>query len=387
MIATLFCVGIVAAMQVGKVAIATPQLQRELGLSFGQIGWVLGAYATLGAMCALQFSLVVRAHRPRSMVILGLCLIALGNVIGMVAGGLFQILLSRLIEGTGFLIIAVVIPVMLARLTPENNQNLIISVWAAYMPAGIALVMLAAPFMETLGWRTVWALNSMVATACIVATLLFVPHIEKIEENRASYMNALRDVLSDKACLLATLVYAFYTVQYFALVGFLPSMITSQFGIGATFVGLIAAVAVAANGVGNILTGLLLRRSIAFWLPTCGAFILLASLPLGFLSGQANLAQIVGLAVLWMLAGGILPASVLSSAPKLARSTSMTAIVVGLFLQGSNIGQLAGPPLFGWWIENFGWHAGYIYFLAVSSIGLATALLLLRQAPDYSQAR
>lgn len=384
-IATLLCVGVIAAMQVGKVAIATPLLQQELGLSLVEIGWVLGAYAALGAVCALQFSLLVRARRPRDMVIAGLALIALGNALGMAVDGLALLLLSRLIEGSGFLIIAVVIPVLLSRLTEEHNRNLILSIWAAYMPAGIALMMLAAPILESVGWRTVWGANALAASAGIAMTWAFVPSLPGSQA--ISSMKAVRQVFSNRACLLATVLYALYTLQYFALVGFLPSMLASQLGIGAAMVGVIAAGAAVANGVGNVLTGLLLRRNIAFWLPTWCAFVLLAFLPLGFLGSPAGLFQVIVTGALWMMAGGVLPATILSSAPRVAADASLTAIVVGLYLQGSNIGQLAGPALFGWWIETLGWQTGFAYFLVLSSVGFAVALLLYRETRNRSCTR
>lgn len=376
-IITLLFVGVVAAMQVGKVAIATPLLQRELGLNLVEIGWVLGAYATLGAIGALKFSLLVRAREPRDMVVAGLCLIALGSALGMTADGLVFLFMSRLIEGTGFLIIAIVTPVLLSRLTDEHNRNLILSMWAAYMPAGIAFMMLAAPLLEVIGWRGIWGTNVLTAGICATATYVLVPKLPVASGPTMSGLEAVRLVFSNKACLLVTALYAFYTVQYFALVGFLPTMLTSRFDISTMLVGVIASGAVVANGVGNVLTGLLLRKRIPFWLPTCSAFVLLALLPLGLLGGSAGLLQTTTLAVFWMMIGGVLPASILSSAPQVARNASLTAIVVGLYLQGSNFGQLAGPVMFGWWVEKFGWHNGFGYFLTLSSLGFMIALPLL----------
>ncbi|MHA6688622.1 MFS transporter [Mesorhizobium sp. A556] len=378
------CVGVVAAMQVGKVAIATPLLQRELGFNLLEIGWILGAYATLGAVCALQFSLSVRARPPRDMVITGLGLIAIGSGLGMVAEGLPLLLVSRLIEGSGFLIIAVVIPALISRLSDESNRNLIISIWAAYMPAGIALMMLTAPFLDSIGWRAVWGLNALAALACMAMTRVFVPHRPGTGSQTVSRWKAVRQVFSNRACVLATMLYAFYTVQYFALVGFLPSMLTSELGISVALVGLISAGAVAANGVGNVLTGLLLRRGIPFWLPTCCAFVALAILPLGFLNGPATLLQVTVMSVLWLMIGGILPASILSSSPRLAPDASLTIVVVGLYLQGSNVGQLAGPALFGWWVETLGWERGFAYFMTLSTLGFVTALRLYRKTNNRS---
>src|SRR3546814_10141753 len=55
--------------------------------------------------------------------------------------------------------------------------------------------------------------------------------------------------------------------------------------------------------------------------------------------------------------GGLIPATLLSGAPLAAPAASLTPIVLGLVMQGNNLGQIAGPVAVGRAIDAYGWHA------------------------------
>lgn len=86
------------------------------------------------------------------------------------------------------------------------------------------------------------------------------------------------------------------------------------------------------------------------------------------------------LCVLFSMVGGIIPATLLSSAPVLAPAAGLTPVVIGLLMQGSNLGQVVGPVAIGSVIEALGWPsaAGLVGGAAVIAM---LAALGLRGAP------
>ena len=60
----------------------------------------------------------------------------------------------RLLEGFGFLLVALPAPGLLRQLVPPGRVNLVLGVWSAYMPLATALALLLGPLvLAALGWR------------------------------------------------------------------------------------------------------------------------------------------------------------------------------------------------------------------------------------------
>ena len=61
---TLIFAGAVAAFQIGKAPIAIPLLREDLGLSLTFASWIIGVYATVGAIAGLPVSKVSAIKMP-----------------------------------------------------------------------------------------------------------------------------------------------------------------------------------------------------------------------------------------------------------------------------------------------------------------------------------
>ena len=97
--------GIVAALHLGKAAIATPSLQADLGVDLAGAGWLTGIFAVLGLLGGAASGAVVAAVGDRRALLLGLGITAVAGVAGATAPSFALLLISRLLEGLGFLLI------------------------------------------------------------------------------------------------------------------------------------------------------------------------------------------------------------------------------------------------------------------------------------------
>ena len=77
------------------------------------------------------------------------------------------------------------------------------------------------------------------------------------------------------------------------------------------------------------------------------------------------------------LLGGIMASCVFGSVPRASSPRLSAAMVVGLIAQGGGIGTIAGPPLAGFLLDNFGWSALSWLLTVLSAVGALVLLPLL----------
>ena len=139
--------GMIGACQVGKAAIALPALRTDLGMGLAAAGWVLSIFNLIGVAFGMALGVGIGRWGDRRTLLRGLALIAASSLAGAAANSVAILLATRLVEGIGFLMVIVGAPTMIARLSRPGDLRLAFGIWGAYMPAGQALMILAAPLV------------------------------------------------------------------------------------------------------------------------------------------------------------------------------------------------------------------------------------------------
>src|SRR5690606_33422712 len=111
--------GVLGACQIGKAALAVPLLQQDLGLTLVGAAWIVGAYGVLAAVAGLPAGAAVAQFGARRAVVVGLLGIGTASTFGAFAGSGLSLLLSRIVEGCGFLALVIGVPTLLRRVTAE----------------------------------------------------------------------------------------------------------------------------------------------------------------------------------------------------------------------------------------------------------------------------
>src|ERR1700744_3613071 len=141
-VAALLLAGMIAALQVSKVAIALPQLQRDFNLSLFAGASAIGAYSVLGAALGVLLGLLFSLANARRTVLAGFIVAACGSFLGAAATDGALLVAARIVEGCGFLAVVLVIPSLLRRAAASRDLDTIMSFWSAYLPSGAAVMML-----------------------------------------------------------------------------------------------------------------------------------------------------------------------------------------------------------------------------------------------------
>lgn len=376
LVALLIGAGLLSAFQVGKAAIAIPQLRQDLGLGLAEASWVVGAYGAIGALTGAAAGALIARMGARAALVAGLLTMAGGSAAGAFAGSLAQLLAARLAEGCGFLAVVIAAPAILNRVTAPHDRNLCFAFWGAYMPVGTAVMMMAGPALMQSGWRLLWLVNG--ALACIYAIVLLrsVDHQESdsAPESGAGSLRNVAQVITAPGPLLLGLAFGVYTFQYFALTTLLPTLLVERLGLSLAEAGFVSALVVLANAAGNLSAGGLMRLGIPLWATAGAGFVCVALFSFGVFSDLSTL-WVCLFAAASLAVSGTIPASIFAGAPRLA-SASHLPVTLGLIMQASNLGQLLGPIALAAWIERLSWSASPAVFILVGVTGLLIAVAL-----------
>ncbi len=367
--------GILAGLQVGKVPPSLPILMADLGIDLVTAGWVASTFNAMGALLGVALGLVADRMGARLTLLSSVALLGLGSLWGGLAPGAGGLLASRVVEGLAFIGLTVAAPKIIAAVTRPADFGLALGIWGAYMPAGMAAAMLAAPaLLATVGWRGLWLANAAVIAVFLLALAWgtrrarwTAPSDTSARFDRAAW----RATLTRPGLWLYGACFALYTIPWFAITAWLPTFLIETQGHTMAAAASITAVIVAANVLGNLLAAWLMHRGARRWLLVGIAFVAIAVTTIGVLSDLTGAGAKIPFAFAFSILGGLLPASVLAGTAALAPTPGQVAMASGFAVQGSNLGGVIGPPLMAALVVAFGgWSQTWWLMVAAGGVGL-----------------
>jgi CP family cyanate transporter-like MFS transporter len=368
--------GFIAAAQIGKVPVALPLLQRQLDLSLVQAGWVAASINAASALLGLVAGLAAsRAGAHRSL-LLGLALIGLGSLLGAVSPNGELLLVSRLLEGVGFVLIVVSAPSIIAAATPMQSRRTWLAAWGCYMPTGVAFMLLLAPLLILLGgWRAIWWFSSLlIGLALITAWSLRRHLLLQAAVAPAPLLSQVSHSSRLTAHWIMGAAFAAYSAQWFMIATWLPSFAVEHMGLTLIQAAWLTAAVTFVNITGNLGAPHLARAGIARWKVIAAVEILLGGLGFIVFSSELPAEGRMLAAVVASAAGGALPGTVMAAVPVHARSPLEVALGNGIVVQCINVGVLLGPPAIAAVVAGFGgWDAGRWLFPLIGAGGAVIA--------------
>lgn len=374
-------VGVTCALHVGKLPVAIPLLRAELSLTLLQAGFLLSLVQFAGMSLGLVVGLVADRLGPLRVMLVGLMALATGSALGAWAPDITRLLLSRVIEGMGFLMTVLPAPAMLrAHLKDAAILSRALGWWGTYMPLGTALaLLLGASLMSGVGWRGAWLLLAGLSVCSALALVVWVPRsTTSVTAGATALGPRLKRTLREPGPWLVALAFFLYSGQWLAVIGFLPT-VYSEAGVQSTTVAWLSALAALINMVGNIMAGRCLARGMR-----PGAVMALAYAVMG--AGAVVAFGAEGHPVWQYLAvlafsgvGGLIPGTLFGVAVVVAPGEDTVSTTVGWMQQFSALGQFVGPPAVAWLVTQVGgWHWTWALTGACSVLGMATAVQLQR---------
>jgi len=378
-VALVVAAGVVASLQVGKVAIAVPQLRADFGLDLSMVGWLMAMFSLLGVAGAVPVGAWVARAGDRRLVLAGLLAIAAGSTAGALANGVAMLLAGRVVEGLGFVLITIAGPSVLQRMVSPGGKDLAFAIWSCFMPAGIAIALFSGSLLD--GWRGFWLGNAALAALLALLLLLGVSRSATASAAPVSWHSMARDAAATARAGAPALIaasFVIYSLQFFALFSFLPVLLIERMGVGMAAAGSLSAVACCVNVAGNLAAGVLLKRGVARWLLAAVASALMGLSAIGIFLPVLGALPAFLLCLAFSGAGGLLPATLIGTSPIVSPNARLVPMSMGLLMLGSNLGQMIGPVIVGGAVDSMGWPAAAVIVALAGAMGVLLALGLRR---------
>ncbi|MBX2838954.1 MAG: MFS transporter [Gammaproteobacteria bacterium] len=377
-IGVVFIAGCSLALHAGKMPAALPLIKAELDLTLSTAGVIVGMHAALSACCALLCGLVVAKLGYARFAIAGVALSGVGSLIGSHSPSLWPLMISRVIEGAGWILAVVSLPALMNSLSREKDRALVMGIWGAFVPVGAGLMLLVSPLLLSIGgWRLSWMLAGGVSLLS-AALLFWVCHANKQNLSSLSVLpteTPFVELRRPSVWWLAAL-FLLYSVQFGSVTVFLPTMLVDLTTVPLSAASYWVALIMLINGIGNLLGGWLVGLGVAR-----GQLIIVVCIVGGILSclvyAPVEYAAIrIGSALLFSLVTGIIPGTVFATIPVIASSAVSVGLIVAVVLQGIGIGQLIGPVAISAVVDgsNGNWAMGSLFILVTGVAMVATAV-------------
>ncbi len=376
--------GLIAAFQMGKVPPALPVLRDSFALSMVDGGWLASLLNLTAASLGIVFGLAADRIGPRRTIVLALFAMAAGGAAGSLGGNTTWLFAGRLVESLGFVALIVAAPALIAQATRPADRNLAVGFWSSYLPAGFSIMLLAAPpLLGAVGWHGLWLVNAVLALGYgLIFLWATAPRRYPAGVARAAPREfaAVLRVLRLPAPWLLGLSFTLYSLQWFAIMAWLPTLLIERQGMAWETAAVLTALVVMVNILGNLAGTWALRQGIPGW--KLIAFSALASLAGGLVIYASAAPDMVKIAatILYSILVGVTPVAALTGAVRHAPGD--VAAASGIVMQAAQCGSLFGPPVLALLVGDGGaWADATILFVVASALGLVLALALRRLEP------
>lgn len=213
---------------VASLNVAIPSIARDTHASQTQLSWMVDAYSLVFAALLLPAGALGDRYGRRRALLVGLAVFGLGSISAMAYADANWLIAMRAVLGLGA---ALVMPATLSTITstfPQAQRAKAVGTWAGVAGASAILGLLTSGLvLEQWSWRSVFAVNIVLAAVAIVGTLCFVPESAEAHAPRLDRTGALLAVVG-----LGALVYSIIEAP------------TAGWGSARTVVGLTAGVVV-----------------------------------------------------------------------------------------------------------------------------------------------
>ena len=373
--------GVVGAAQLGKLPGALPEIQAQLEIDLVTAGWVISSIVAIGAVGGVAAGTVGDRYGHRLTFLIGIASIAAGGLAGSFAVSSFTLILSRCVEGIGYIAVITVAPMLIARATSESDRDMGFGVWSFYMPVGMASMVALSPFLIRFsgGWQGLWIINGIVTGIALVAVAIALRGDHFAHRGRASKhpLADIRRTLCSAGPWAISLGFGAYSLVYLSSMAFLPTFLTEREGFSIETAAILIGIAIFMNAPGCLVGGWLMKRNFSPWAGIALGYLCMSICAAGLFQADIGFELRYSLALALPFFGGLIPPIVLNRAQVHATSPALLGTTMGLVIQVISFGQLIGPPIMAALIAASGnWQSGAWLTVSACAIGLTTALWL-----------
>lgn len=376
--------GVVAAMHVWKLPGALTFIRQDLGMSLVQSGTLLGIVQVGAMVLGLSGSILSERIGLRTTMLVGLSMLSLGSLVGALSEQTWQLMTTRGFEGVGFLLVTLVAPPLIRQNTSQDRASVAMGWWSAFQGIAVFLAVLVSTVLLDgtgwVNWQFWWMVMGVLTAAMIPISLRTVPGDSTHSVDLGPALSKIGHTLKTLTPWIISLIFACYTLQWGAIIGFLPDIVGGHSGL---VVGLATAVVGGVNGVGNVIAGQMLNRGVRpRAMVMTGMTSMVITTVVIFAPDWSAVSGGVWIqlaaAVVFSGVAALIPATVTRIAVDAAPADGSASAVMGLMIQVYNAANFIGPVvLTSIAAASGGWHLSWSVTVGASLIGAGLGAFFL----------
>lgn len=209
-----------------KVPTIMDEVAQNLSMSSESAPWLMSIFTVTGVLLSIPAGGVIQKIKSKHLFLAAAICMACGSVMGSFAQSGTVMLISRLLEGLGFLIVAVTGPVTVGRYCAPEQIGRAMGIWAVWVATGQIIAFNLTPaLMGALGWRGIWRVYAVITLALAIILLLALREPQGVTsagETRTQPSVSLIDVLKNRYLIFASISFAIFNILLMAVLTFLP---------------------------------------------------------------------------------------------------------------------------------------------------------------------
>ena len=148
-------------------------------------GWLTSVFTIMGMITAIPASWLLRKFGAKKIGVISLLCAAVGSALGAFSTELWMLMATRVLEGVGVGMIAVVGPAIISMWFPAEKRGLPMGVWGSWqMASQTILFLVGGGLSSSFGWQGVWW---FVFAMCVVALILYQWKVEEPHDGMPNY--------------------------------------------------------------------------------------------------------------------------------------------------------------------------------------------------------
>lgn len=371
--------GMSLALLQNKLTPVMNVIMEAFSIDMATAGLLSTIFTVMGVVMALPAAGMLKKFGPKTSGLIAFACALAGSVVGIATENVTILMASRVIEGAGIGIIAVLAPAVISMWFPPEKRGLPMGIWGSWMMVSqTALFFTGSAITDAWGWRGMWVLGIVV---CLVAAVLFAIFVkspapeESFADVESDDVTVMRGIRFAPQWILAIAAVC-YTFCCFTFANWISTYWTEVTPWGAGGVGTWVAILFLIEMIYTWIVGAILdhvkNRKIV------GVVGLVVYGILGFVVfSSTDVLAIRILTFTYTIFEALAVTAMWSIAPETGMNPAYSGVALGVLNVGLNFGTLISAPVSGAVQQAFGWSGVAMLFCAVAVVG-AVALLLVK---------
>ena len=254
-----------AAMHQFKMPMIMGQVIESTGMSETAATWTMSIFLLTAVIFALPAGTVAARFGAKNVMLCFAVIASAGSVLGALTTSTAIILISRAIEGIGFIFVGIAGVTCVVSYVEPNKIGRAIGIWATWVPIGqIAAFNLTTLLIQFMSWQVIWYIFAAftLVMAVILKFVLQAPQglPEAASQEKVKFSIPIKELFGNKQLVLVSISFLMFAYLLFIILNFFPVYAGETAIMSMGEVAIVASLPMVGSIIGSPLLGLLSEK-------------------------------------------------------------------------------------------------------------------------------